>query len=83
MKMMMEVKFVELLKEEIKEIKVKNRYRFLREISSKPDETIILNDRKVLNFCSNNYLGLSGHPELINAEIEYTKNYGCVQQVQD
>jgi len=30
-----------------------------------------------LNLCSNNYLGLSGHPDLIKAEIEYCRKYGC------
>ena len=69
--------FIDFLKEELNEIKKKNRYRFLREISSISDEKIILNGKKVLNLCSNNYLGLSGHPELIKAEIEYAKKYGC------
>jgi len=69
--------FIEFLKKEITNIKKINRYRFLREISSLPNETIILNGKKVLNLCSNNYLGLSGHPKLIKAEIEYAKKYGC------
>jgi 8-amino-7-oxononanoate synthase len=29
-----------------------------------------------LNFCSNDYLGLSGHPELINRSIEFTYTFG-------
>ncbi len=66
----------EFLKQELENIRKKNRYRFLREISSKPNEKIFLNNKKVLNLCSNNYLGLSGHPALIEAEIEFTKKYG-------
>ncbi len=69
--------FIEFLRNQLDEIKNKNRYRFLREISSIPNEKIILNGKEVLNLCSNNYLGLSGHPELIKAEIEYIKKYGC------
>ena len=69
--------FIEFLKEEIERLKENGRYRFLREISSKPDEKVILNGKKVLNLCSNNYLGLSGHPELIKAEMEYCRKYGC------
>ncbi len=69
--------FINFLVKELNKIKDENRYRFLREISSKPDEKIILNGKEVLNLCSNNYLGLSGHPELIKAEIEYAEKYGC------
>ena len=69
--------FIEFLKEEIENLKKSGRYRFLREISSKPDEKVILNGKRVLNLCSNNYLGLSGHPDLIKAEIEYCRKYGC------
>ncbi len=69
--------FIKFLKEEIERLKGSGRYRFFREISSKPDEKVILNGKKVLNLCSNNYLGLSGHPELIKAEMEYCRKYGC------
>ncbi|RME21092.1 MAG: glycine C-acetyltransferase [Deltaproteobacteria bacterium] len=33
-------------------------------------------DREVLNFCANNYLGLSNHPELIKAAKEGLDRYG-------
>jgi glycine C-acetyltransferase len=69
--------FVELLKQEIENIKNIGRYRFLRVISSKPDREVILNNRKVLNLCSNNYLGLAGHKELIEAEVEAVREYGA------
>ncbi len=69
--------FVEILKKALTEIKNKGRYRTLKIISSKPDQKIVLNGKTVLNLCSNNYLGLSGHPELIKAEIEYSKKYGA------
>jgi 8-amino-7-oxononanoate synthase len=68
--------FVKFLKNEIDIVKKSKRYRFLRVISSKPDSKIILNNKEVLNLCSNNYLGLAGHPLLINAEIEACRKYG-------
>ena len=36
-----------------------------RIISSQQDANIIANNKSVLNFCSNNYLGLSNNKELI------------------
>jgi 8-amino-7-oxononanoate synthase len=33
--------------------------------------------KKVINFCSNDYLGLSKHPLLINRSIEFAKRYGA------
>ncbi|MFH1306059.1 MAG: glycine C-acetyltransferase [Candidatus Micrarchaeota archaeon] len=37
----------------------------------------IVNGKKVLMFGTNNYLGLSNHPKLIEAAIEATKKYGA------
>jgi glycine C-acetyltransferase len=34
------------------------------------------NGREVLNFCANNYLGLSSHPEVIKAGIEAIQTHG-------
>ena len=34
------------------------------------------NGTEVLNFCANNYLGLSAHPDIINAGIETIKSHG-------
>lgn len=31
----------------------------------------------ILNFCANNYLGLSSHPEVIQAGIEALQKYGA------
>lgn len=68
--------FVNFLKNELNIVKKQKRYRFLRTISSKPDIKVSLNNKIVINLCSNNYLGLAGHPLLIKAEIESCKKYG-------
>ncbi len=68
--------FVSFLEKEISLIRKKGRYRFLREISSKPDKSVILSGKEVLNLCSNNYLGLAGHKDLIAAEKEAAEKYG-------
>jgi len=39
-------------------------------------EIRVLNGNEVLNFCANNYLGLSNHPELIKAAKEGLDKYG-------
>ncbi len=44
--------------------------RTLRLLEGPQDRSIIINGKKVLNFCSNNYLGLANDPRLKQAAIE-------------
>lgn len=61
----------EHLKNEIKSIKESGLYKEERIIASPQDTGITVGSgRKVLNFCANNYLGLSNHPELVRAAKE-------------
>ncbi|MDG2052775.1 MAG: glycine C-acetyltransferase [Flavobacteriaceae bacterium] len=56
------------LSKEIQEIKDKGLYKTERIITSPQSAVIkISNGEEVINFCSNNYLGLSDHPEVIQA----------------
>ncbi len=50
--------------------------RHLRTVMSAPTGTINLDGRDVVNLGSNNYLGLSTHPDVIAAAIEATQVYG-------
>ncbi|OQY29546.1 MAG: glycine C-acetyltransferase [Candidatus Cloacimonetes bacterium 4572_55] len=44
--------------------------------SQQSAEIVVDPDKKMINFCANNYLGLSNHPELIKAAQEGVAQYG-------
>ncbi|MFI5344355.1 MAG: glycine C-acetyltransferase, partial [Chlamydiales bacterium] len=65
------------LQAQLGEIKSQGLYKQERLIASPQDSQIILEDgRKVLNFCSNNYMGLANHPAIIQAAIDSYSHYG-------
>ncbi len=51
-------------------------WRHLREIESAQGPSVTLAGREVLLFCSNNYLGLADHPEVVQAALDATSRYG-------
>ena len=53
-----------------------NWYRSVKEIAGLPGAIIELEGQSVINFASNDYLGLAGDPRLIEAAVTATKNYG-------
>ncbi|MBI5037157.1 MAG: glycine C-acetyltransferase [Candidatus Kerfeldbacteria bacterium] len=61
---------------ELAEIKEKGLYKAERVIETPQGVAIITNGKKVLNFCANNYLGLSNHPALIAAAKKGLDEYG-------
>ena len=60
-------KIKEHLQQELAEIKAAGLYKSERVIESPQRAEIEVAGRKVLNFCANNYLGLSDNPRLIEA----------------
>jgi 8-amino-7-oxononanoate synthase len=56
--------------------KEKGIYPFYHPIESGQDAVVILNGKKTLMFGSNSYLGLTQHPELINAAKKALDDYG-------
>ena len=48
----------------------------IRTIESAQGPTLRVNGRDVLNFCSNNYLGLANHPRLAEAAVTAIRRYG-------
>ena len=70
-------KIREHLLTELKNIREAGLYKSERIIISSQDAVIKLDSGKeVLNFCANNYLGLSNHPELIKAAKEALDSHG-------
>ena len=60
-------KFQEHLQQELKNIKEAGLYKNERLIEGPQQAAIQVNGKEVLNFCANNYLGLSNNPRLIQA----------------
>lgn len=52
---------------EIEAIKEAGLFKSERRIDSEQGAEIMVNGQKVLNFCANNYLGLSSHPKVLEA----------------
>lgn len=61
---------------EIEEIKASGLYKAERVISGPQGAEITVNDKTVLNFCANNYLGLSSHPKVIEAAHNAIDSHG-------
>jgi len=51
-------------------------YQTLRELQSACEPVCRFDGREVINLASNNYLGLTNHPKLIEAAVEATRRYG-------
>jgi glycine C-acetyltransferase len=68
--------FTERIKSELTEIESAGLFKKERIISSEQGAEIIVNGNTVLNFCANNYLGLSSHPKVIEAAKEYIDHRG-------
>ena len=62
--------------QEISELREKGRYRRLRQVSSPQDTVIVIEGKELINFSSNNYLGLANHPEVMEAFTGYARKYG-------
>ena len=60
-------RFVKRIATELEEIKTSGLFKKERTITSAQGAEIEVNGKTVLNFCANNYLGLSSHPKVIEA----------------
>ena len=67
----------EHLEKELQDIEAAGLFKKERIIKSSQDAVIKINTgEEVINFCANNYLGLSNHPEVIQAAKDAMDDYG-------
>ena len=64
------------IQQEIDGLKEAGLYNRIRTIGSPQGAWLVVDGKQVLNFCSNNYLGLANHPRVVQAACEATKKYG-------
>src|SRR5271157_4084295 len=64
------------IQQELNGLKDAGLYNRIRTLSSPQGAWLVVDGKRALNFCSNNYLGLANHPKLVSAAQEYVKKYG-------
>jgi len=64
------------LQDELDELHEVGRYNHIRTLDSPQGAWLIVDGKKVLNFCSNNYLGLANHPRVVQAAKDAIDRYG-------
>lgn len=60
----------------VEEIKAQNIYPYFRELESKQDVEVIMDGKRRIMLGSNNYLGLTTHPDVVQAGLDALKVYG-------
>jgi len=61
---------------ELQNLKDAGLYNRIRTLSSPQGAWLIVDGKRALNFCSNNYLGLANHPRVVEAACKATERYG-------
>ncbi|RPI32818.1 MAG: glycine C-acetyltransferase [Chloroflexota bacterium] len=64
------------IQDELQNLKDAGLYNRIRTLSSPQGAWLVVDGKQVLNFCSNNYLGLANHPRLVQAAKACTDKYG-------
>ncbi len=64
------------MREELAKLKEEKRYIHIRTMGSPADGWMIVDGKRVLNFCTNNYLGLANHPALKEAAKRAIDEWG-------
>ena len=64
------------IEDELQNLRDAGLYNRIRTLSSPQGAWLVVDGKRVLNFCSNNYLGLANHPHILQAAQEAVKKYG-------
>jgi len=67
---------LDFMRKELATLKEERRYINIRVMDSAADAWMVVDGRKVLNFCTNNYLGLANHPEMKAAAKKAIDEWG-------
>ncbi len=66
----------EFMRRELEAAKEEKRYINIRTMDSPPGGWMVVDGKEVLNFCTNNYLGLANHPKIKKAARKAVKKWG-------
>lgn len=64
------------IEDELNTLRGSGLYNRIRTLDSPQGAWLVVDEKRVLNFCSNNYLGLANHPRLVQAVREAVEKYG-------
>jgi glycine C-acetyltransferase len=64
------------IQQELDTLKEKGGYNRIRTLGSPQGAWLVVDGKRVLNLCSNNYLGFANHPRLVQAAKEALDRYG-------
>jgi glycine C-acetyltransferase len=64
------------IKTELDSLKEAGLYNQIRTLESPQGAWLVVDGKKVLNFCANNYLGLANHPRIVKAAVNAAEKYG-------
>jgi glycine C-acetyltransferase len=64
------------IQQELNGLKDAGLYNRIRTLGSAQGAWLVVDGKRVLNFCSNNYLGLANHPKMVAAAQEAAAKYG-------
>jgi len=67
---------IQWIQDELNKLKDAGLYNHIRTINSPQGAWLVVDGKKALNFCSNNYLGLANHPKLVKAATEAIQEFG-------
>lgn len=64
------------IQDELNGLKEAGLYNRIRTLSSPQGAWLVVDGKRVLNFCSNNYLGMANHPRLVAAAKKAADDFG-------
>ncbi len=67
---------LDFMRQELEAAKAEKRYINIRTMDSPADAWMVVDGEKVLNFCTNNYLGLANHPQIKDAAKKAVDEWG-------